>query len=344
MSKRNFTSKPIKIIAYCGPSGSRLYRVEQIFKYLNRKGEYQCLISPNFPNDTELSWADMIFLQHTIEPRALADAWAYKIEKKKKIITDIDDTLQYKESSPFYDRNKRGNAKPWMMELLKISDLVTCTTKPLYWEAIEFNKNVHILPNYLDMEKWDIPTVPNETNTLRIGWSGSITHRPDLDMVAPVIKKILKSHTNVKFVSCGDDYANNLFKDINPVQHEYVQAMPEYIKWPMLAHTLMYDIGIAPLTDEYFNKCKSSLKYLEYAMTKASGIYSPQAYKKDVKHGVTGLIANSLKEWEKYLELLITDVEYRHKVRDNAYNDVRKNWSIEKHIGSWDKLYKELLD
>lgn len=336
--------KVIKIIAYCGPSGSRLYRIEQIAKYLNKTGEYQFLISPNFPNDEELVWADLIFLQHTIEPRALADAWAYKVERGKKIITDIDDTIEYKESSPFYDRNKKHNAKPWMMELLKISDLVTCTTQPLYEEAIQFNKNVHVLPNYLDMDLWDKGTVPNETPSLRLLWAGSITHRDDLEMIAPVIRKLLLKYEKLKFVSCGDEYVDKLFSDLSPTKHEYIQAMPVYTRWGEYAQTLMADIAIAPLIDSHFNECKSFLKYLEYGMIKAPAVYSPSAYKGVIKDWENGFIANNLDEWEKCLTFLIEKPTLRDHVRKTAYLDVTKNYDISKHVYKWNRLYKKLYN
>jgi glycosyltransferase involved in cell wall biosynthesis len=333
----------IKVIAWGNPSGSRIYRMEQIAKYLNRTGKYEFIISPTGVEDEQLKWADIIFLQSTIDPRAIADAWAYKIERGKKIVVDFDDTIEYKEDSPLVKRQKNANMKPWLMELAKIADLITVTTQTLKDELSEFNKNIHVLPNYLDLEMWK-PSVPNETGMIRVGWSGSLTHKFDLWMIASVIKRILKKYDNVKFLSCGDPRIDDMFSDIDPIKHESIKGTSEYLGWPMLARTLAYDIAIAPLEDNHFNQCKSYLKYEEYSALKIPAVYSPVAYSGVVKDGVNGFIAHNLDEWEKYLTMLIEDSKLRQTIRKNAYRDVVRNHDIAKNIGQWDKLYFSLLD
>jgi len=91
----------IKIVGYGNGSGSQLYRMEQIFKYLNKTGGYQSVVSPNGVNDKELAWTDVIWPQATVDPRMIADIWAYQIEKNKAVLVDRDDSLYANDDNPF---------------------------------------------------------------------------------------------------------------------------------------------------------------------------------------------------------------------------------------------------
>ena len=111
-----------RILGYKGPSASSIYRIEQIFKYLNRTGEYECVISPTGVQDEQLMWADIIFNQGLVDPKMIADLWAYKVERGKKIVVDRDDVYFSNEDNPFVELNKKHNAVTWGQQLAKIAD------------------------------------------------------------------------------------------------------------------------------------------------------------------------------------------------------------------------------
>jgi glycosyltransferase involved in cell wall biosynthesis len=324
----------LKIIGYPSPSGSRLYRLEQVFKYLNRINGYTAVVSPNGVNDKELVWADIIWPQLTVDPRMIADMWAYQIEKGKILVVDRDDSLYLEKDNAFKKQNDKVNSVPWSKELLRIADIVTVTCQELYDECKEFNDNVVIVPNDVDLELWDGPTYPNESEIKRIGWAGSVTHRDDLDMILPVIKRILNDRNDVKFFYCGDDYLAKDLKDIDPRKHEYVQGVNDPYKWPRLAHTLQLDVGLAPLVDSHFNRCRSYLKYMEYGMCKTAGVYSKVKFS-EVITGENGILAETEMDWYGAITLLLDNKKLRVKMGETAYGDVKRNHSIEKHIGRW---------
>jgi len=49
-----------RVIGYLNGSYSRIVRFEQIAKYLNKTGDFTCVVSPNGVNDEELAWAHII--------------------------------------------------------------------------------------------------------------------------------------------------------------------------------------------------------------------------------------------------------------------------------------------
>lgn len=330
----------IKVIAYLPGSYSRVIRAEQIFKYLNRTGEFECLISPEGVTDQALMWADIIFAKETVDPKALSMYWAYKMERNKILIVDRDDALKVDDDHPLAGQHKQLSANAWQRELVKIANHVTCTTQEIKDEILPLNEKVSIIPNYLDMEMWNITPPFNVTDTLRIGWSGSVTHRADLDLALPSIRRILQEYPTTRFYTCGDPYAMEQLKDLEG-RVEFIPGTVEMHWWPRLAQTLMYDIAIAPLADTHFNRCRSNLKYLEYSMTGAATVCSPTAYSGIVKDGVNGLIA---KDGDFYtpIKKLIEDRKLRLSIRNEAHKLVKREYDLSRHIGKYSKLFKDL--
>jgi len=211
---------------------------------------------------------------------------------------------------------------------------VTVTSQPLYDECIEYNKNVIIIPNDIDMDLWDYPQYSNDSSMMRIGWAGSITHRNDLKMIMPSVRNVLLARKDVKFIYCGDPFPKEFLTDINPMQHEYVTGVNDKYMWPRLAHTMQLDIGLAPLEPTHFNKCRSYLKWMEYGMCKTAGIYSPTVFS-EVVDGTNGVIASTPEHWENQIHRLLDNKKLRVKMGKKAYDDVTNNHTIREHIGRW---------
>jgi len=83
-----------------------------------------------------------------------------------------------------------------MITAMVDADLVLVPTEELRRIAEGFNPNVIVLPNYLDDTLWHLRTPRDSINDplLRIGYMGSNSHTPDLALVAPVLKEILKKY------------------------------------------------------------------------------------------------------------------------------------------------------
>ena len=331
----------MKICGYLGPSGSRIYRFEQVAKYLNRDPEFEVVVSPTDIQDDQVMWADIIFVKELVDPHQIALLLAYKQERNKIIIVDRDDAFKVTKDNPFSKEHKDLNAAIWQRELVKIANHVIVTSEELKKEVIPFTKECSVIPNYLDMEMWNTPTTKNESDVLRIGWAGSVTHRKDLEIVMPPLIDILHEYHKVKFIYVGDPFPKQFLTKIPPNQHEFIMGTPDFYTWPFKAQTLALDIGLAPLVDNHFNQCRSTLKYLEYGMMEAAGIYSPTVFK-EVITGKNGLIAKTPHEFYLSMKRLIEDEVLRKDIQKRAKYDVLKNYSIEKNIGVYKDLFKKI--
>ncbi len=97
-------------------------------------------------------------------------------------------------------------------------------------------------------------------------------------------------------------------------------SYPNFIPWMM--KNLSWDVGIAPLEDTIFNRCKSDIKFLDYSALGVPGIYSRvPSYKETIHHLETGyLVENTPSAWTEALAELLTNNELRTQL---AFNQER---------------------
>lgn len=120
----------------------------------------------------------------------------------------------------------------------------------------------------------------------------------------------------------------------------------------------LFDILIAPLEENIFNKVKSQLKVIEAGFHKKAIIaqdFGP--YQIDIKNAYqfgggwdptgNGLLVDSNrnhKDWVKHLKKLIENPELIKQLSDNLYNTVSDKYSMNKVSENRKKLYLKLLN
>lgn len=318
------------IIGYGNGSGSTVWRLEFPFKYLRKEG-YEAFVSHQGINDKDSLRADVVVLKGTVDREGISTLLAAReVGKKLKIVVDIDDALFTNPSNPYSKEWEVRDATFVITQTIKVADLVTCATPYLREQLIKLNKNVEVLPNYYDPDWFNIKPIENTDGSVRIGWAGSFTHIEDLRYIAPVINALMKKYPRVKFIACGDKRFKDLLEYKSRV--EICQPVPIEV-WPKYLTSMALDIGIAPLVNDEFNRCKSPIKWLEYSLAKIPSVCSRIVYS-----SVTDNTANTIAEWEDKLELLILDRNYR-SARSKYEQDRAKKYDINQHYRKYIKTY-----
>ena len=120
----------------------------------------------------------------------------------------------------------------------------------------------------------------------------------------------------------------------------YLKGMPldEYRRF-MLENR--FDIGLAPLDDDGFSRCKYFNKYLEYSVRGIVGIYSRvEPYTFIVKDGENGLLSeNDPSSWLDKLSRAIEDPQLRDSCRKAAVCQIEERFTAEKIV---DKLIEDI--
>lgn len=165
------------------------------------------------------------------------------------VICDVDDHWVL---SSNHVTKKIGDAfRQFSIDALMYADEVWCTHELLGKEVERLNANWYVIPNALDSteSQWQL----KKTHNKRIGWAGGITHFHDLMLThgswGDTVPVIAGFNEHPEWVKLSDNF-----------RADYINALP------VTDYGLLYDqfdIAIAPLVDNKFNRHKSNLKIIE---------------------------------------------------------------------------------
>lgn len=239
-----------------------------------------------------------------------------KLKYNFKLIVDNDDYWLLPPSHVLYQRYQDSNISEIITEYMRVADLCTCTHERLAEEIYKYNPNVEILPNALPYGKEQFQDNKLDSDMVRLFWSGSGTHAPDMDILRNPMKKI---NFPVKTVIAGYNLGEKHIWDrmigvftnglkLNPTIYDY----SEVTKY-MGAYSDS-DISLIPLVDNKFNSMKSNLKVLETASKRNPAIVSNVHPYKDMPV----CYVNNQKDWYYWIKLLTFDdaarIEYGQKL------------------------------
>lgn len=334
----------MRIKFYPSPSGSAYWRLFDPAKYIRKLG-VDISVAQHGINQEEVESADIHILQNCVDRDGIALLYEYQQEHGKKIVVDADDYFKLNPENPHSIEHDIQNASEVLKVTLEIADMVTVTTDYLADKLREVNKNVVVLPNFMDLQRWDIePKLRNTADTIRIGFAGSFTHIKDLEILVNPFKRIYAEFPQCRFIFVGDTRVKELFEGL-PVEAMLGVA---FDVWPTRLNGLRLDIGVAPLQKNEFNLCKSNIKFLEYSINQIPGVYSDTVYKfRDFNNrkntdAMLGLIATNEEEWYRCLKNLIISPPLREDIAQTACSYVRTHFNLETHASEWVKAYKSL--
>ena len=248
-----------------------------------------------------------------------------KLKYDFKLIVDNDDYWILPPSHVLYERYKESNISEVITEYMRVADLCTCTHERLADEIYKYNTNVEILPNALPYGREQFQDDKLDSDMVRLFWSGSGTHAPDMDILRNPIKKI---NFPVKTVIAGYNLGEKHIWDrmigvftnglkLNPTIYDYA-GVTKY-----MGAYADSDISVIPLVDNKFNAMKSNLKVLETASKRNPAIVSNVHPYKDMPV----CYVNNQKDWYYWIKLLTFDdaarIEYGQKLFeycDRVYN------------------------
>jgi len=261
----------------------------------------------------------------------------------KRIIYDFDDAMELVDpSSPFYNAVQRdkGTAKA----MFDLSDHITVATPTLKEYASRFTSApISVIPNCYVESEWKYPRPKREG--IRIGFVGSATHVEDLIPVLPTIRKLQKSH-NIKFYimgfaktdfdlwvrqykalaeEAGKQAVDNFVKELQEIQFQWIPFV-DFEHYPSTLINLSLDIGLCPLKDTPFNRCRSSSKAMEYTLSGALALASNlPTYSQDP----TSVLVDN---WEDVLTYYVTHLDKIEPKRQEHLEWLQKNRNIENQL------------
>ena len=263
-----------------------------------------------------------------------------KLAKKenKAVFYDIDDLvfdLKFTKTIKELETFNKEQLELYNDGVIRYGKMMDCcdysitTTKTIADEMKSHVKDVCIDKNIasLSMQKYSelaIKEVKKDNNKIVIGYaSGSITHNADFELISDAIIKILDNYKNVYLKLIGVINVPDIFKKYG--DRVITTPFMDYKKLPFTLRSI--DINLAPLEDTFFNKAKSSIKWMEAGLVKIPTVASDVGnFHDSIIDGSTGILCKD-NEWYEKLEKLVLSTDYRNTIGENAYNEVYKNYT-----------------
>jgi len=296
--------------------------------------------------DERVQGADVVIYGVNHDGRKVSMVHGGKKVHGYKIICDTDDLVSdipaYNFASQmFYDSI---GFKRLFVTQYQLADAVTCSTPYLTERIKEYTPNVHLVPNCIDTALWKgvrrREKEARHRGDIRIYWGGGGGHYDDVLKVRDPLLRICAEHPQVKLIFSNfvPGWAANL-----PPHRVFFLPLANYRgQWQRLLTWLCVDIGLAPLVDNDFNRAKSHVKWLDYAMARIAGVYERIDAYDSVVEGVTGYKANSPDEWYDKISLLVNEPTLRTNCTEWARREVMANWLVDQHAVDYEIMLRRV--
>lgn len=225
---------------------------------------------------------------------------------------------------------------------LRLADAVTTTTPILAEVFRQYNPNVYVLPNTVDPVLFQKADIVND-GSIRLGWFGGESHYDDWVLLRDVLPYIFSKYDNVRLVLMGARFFSTL-KGIPNHKIEFHPWVP-FDAYPYKAALLHLDVGLIPLAESEFNRCKSALKWMEMTALGVPTICSYVSPYKEIAKELNGVfVENEPDAWIEGLQLLIEGEEMRRGLAANAYEDFLTNHTNLVGYGRYFQTFHEVLE
>ena len=185
-----------------------------------------------------------------------------------------------------------------------------------------------------------------KSDEIRIVYAANPDHVVLFDeYIKPILPRFseIKKSISITFIGVHPDIDNEI---IPPnLNIKYIETMP-FVKYRTYMNENDFDIGLAPIWDDEFSKCKYINKYLEYGIFQIPAIFSNlEPYNRVVEDGKNGFLVNNTPEqWYVVLKKVIEDRHLRETCGENALNSIKRDYSEEYLVNRLRKQFPELFE
>ena len=290
-------------------------RLTEPLKALCQKhSEIECHFTAVFDVSVQdLEGANIVIFQRIATP--FAERAAQKLTAMGvPYIYEIDDLLwdvpQGLLSSSAWNRNKER-----LFFLLKNARAVTTTTPQIAEKLREFNSDVRVIPNVLRL-----PAKRNFSFDSRAKLILSATDRIYIAPAAEALKK-LQDLYSTEIIAIGPVAEDLRAKGIKVSEYPVMDLE----KYSAFLASLDNVIGLCPLDDSAFSRCKSSVKYQSYSLAGIPVLAScREPYSGAIRHGHSGYLvpSDSAEAWFEALQLHLNEPERLEEYVKKALADL----------------------
>lgn len=139
-----------------------------------------------------------------------------------------------------------------------------------------------------------------------IGYMGTGGHSQDLAMVMPAIVRLMRERPDLRFETFGSIKPPPQMAD-HPGRYGHHAGVADYAAFVERLSELGWWIGMAPLEDNAFNRCKIDTKWVEYTYAGIAVVATDIPVYTRVCADGAGLLVRTADDWYRALDSLLRD-------------------------------------
>lgn len=309
-------------------TGCGHYRVRQPFDAMRREGLAEGMVAAEhlLPVAMERFQPTALVLQRQVTDTQIKLLENYRDFSRAFRIYELDDYLpNIPVKSAFHNIMPKDVVKS-LRRAIGTVDRFIVSTAVLAEQFKGFHADIRVVENRLPPRWWsELKNRRRIGAKPRVGWGGGASHRGDLELIADVVRDLADEVEWVFFGMCPDK--------LRPYVHEFHPGVP-IGEYPAKLASLDLDLALAPLEDNVFNACKSSLRLLEYGACGFPVVCSDiVCYDNDLP--VTR-VKNRYKDWMAGIRMHLDDMDSTARAGDALRDAVRRHWMLEgQHLVDW---------
>lgn len=223
-----------------------------------------------------------------------------------------------------------------LRETMNSVDLVYASTQPLARRLAEHGISTPIFAGtiYCSVDPRAFREPLPATGPV-IGYMGTGGHSMDLGMVMPTIVRLMREVPSLRFETFGTITPPPEIATFEG-RHAHHDGVADYSGFVARLNEMGWWIGIAPLEDTSFNRCKADTKWVEYSMAGMAVVASDlPVYHRACADG-SGATADTEADWYSQLSGLLRDGECRRRMISTAREKLARHYTH-------DQLRRQLL-
>lgn len=232
------------------------------------------------------------------------------------------------------------------VDVMMVASGLTTTTEALRDKITEQvdrpAEDIDIVPNSIDFNLFK-PFSKRKRfgNKPRIGWTASDSHLLEGQLVNRILTELYRRRNDFEMVIVG-----NIEKFRKATEQFPIEWHPfcDINVYPLFVAGLELDIGICPLEEYSFNRCKSALKWSEYSAFSIPSVCSDLEPYRVLRPGTDGFLAKDHVEFVDRLEELLDDSAARKRIGAAAFERNHADYNLDKNVHKWIEVFQKALD
>ena len=230
----------------------------------------------------------------------------------RSLVLDVDDGL-------FVTQRKKFAA------ISAMCDLVIAGNRLLKEEAERYNSQTVVVPTVVDTNRYQMKpqSIPPRRRPV-IGWTGTAANLSQLQPIASSLRHLARQRNfQLRIVAERSDPLREI--DLSGVDVHFTP----WNQANEVAELQDMDIGLMPLSDAPWDRYKCGLKIIQYMAVGIPAVASPVGVNCQlIAQGENGFLAESSRDWESQLRLLIDDPGRRAELGCAGRRRVEADFSV----------------